>query len=496
MTGRWLPRLVLALPAALALSWAAPAPRVTAVRFWSLPDVTRVAVELTGDFEYRWERLSNPERIFFDLPGVAAPVRRGRVLTRLVNDKYLARVRVAENQPGITRVVLEVAQGVSISASRLANPSRLIVEIRGARSPESPPVRALRVPPAREPVVQPPPSPVRTPKVFVPPSPEPMGTPEMPSAPRLGARAPEPPLVLLSSVPKEVPAYTPRPARKAARPSQPESAASGRPAPAKPAAPGSAGGRSLIRTLGLKINRVVIDPGHGGHDQGTEGATGLLEKDLVLDIGKRLGELIEKRLGAEVIYTRTDDTFIPLHERTALANERKADLFLSLHANSSRARSVAGVETYYLNFTESKEALDVAARENATSQQSIHELRDLIQKITLHDKAQESREFARHVQSAVYSASARANRNVQNRGVRNAPFVVLIGAVMPSVLVEVGFLSNPREEALLKRGDHRQRVAEALYRGVTRYVESLSHFQVAKSQPEAEANGAKKPDGQ
>jgi N-acetylmuramoyl-L-alanine amidase len=250
---------------------------------------------------------------------------------------------------------------------------------------------------------------------------------------------------------------------------------------AKSAKHTSGGDNSLIRALGLKINRVVIDPGHGGHDEGTSGPKGLLEKDLVLDVSLRLGKLIEERMGAEVVYTRTDDTFVPLEGRTALANEKKADLFLSIHANSSPVPHVAGIETYYLNFTDSKDSLDIAARENASSEKSIFELRDLIQKITAHDKAEESREFAGRVQASLYAFSARNNPAEKNRGVRKAPFVVLIGASMPSVLAEIGFLSNPREEVLLKKPDYRQKLAEALYRGVSRYAESLSHFQVAQN---------------
>jgi len=243
------------------------------------------------------------------------------------------------------------------------------------------------------------------------------------------------------------------------------------------------GQTSLVRALGLKVGRVVIDPGHGGHDQGTQGPRGLLEKELVLDVARRVGKLIEDRMNAEVVYTRTDDTFIPLEGRTAMANEKKADLFLSIHANSSPISRIEGVETYYLNFTDSKDSLDVASRENASSQKSIFELRDIIQKITLHDKAEESKEFAGRIQTALYGFSARNFPASKNRGVKKAPFVVLIGANMPSVLAEIGFLSNPREEVLLKRPDYRQKLAEALFRGISKYAESLSHFQqVAQAQ--------------
>lgn len=245
------------------------------------------------------------------------------------------------------------------------------------------------------------------------------------------------------------------------------------------AKPGSNGEHSLIRALGLKIGRIVVDPGHGGHDTGTIGPKGLLEKDLVLDVGKRLGMLLEERLGAEVIYTREDDRFVPLEARTALANRSKADLFISLHANASRDRSIRGVETYYLNFTSSADALEVAARENAVSERSISELQDLVKKITLKEKIDESREFAAEVQKALHRGMARSNRGLRDRGVKQAPFVVLIGAHMPSILAEISFLTNPVDERNLRGDDYRQAIAESLYRGVQNYIQGLSGIKVA-----------------
>jgi N-acetylmuramoyl-L-alanine amidase len=231
----------------------------------------------------------------------------------------------------------------------------------------------------------------------------------------------------------------------------------------------------------LKLERVVLDPGHGGGDAGTHGPTGYEEKALVLDVCLRLGELIRERLGSEVVYTREDDTFVPLEQRTRFANEHKADLFLSIHANSSPVKAVSGVETYYLNFTPSRSALDVAARENAGSGHTVFELQELLQKIAMKDKIDESREFAGRIQNSLFSISAKSNGAAENRGIKRAPFVVLIGAHMPSVLAEIGFLSNPSDEAQLKRPEHRQSIAEALFKGVSAYAETLSHFQVAKS---------------
>src|SRR5271157_3898657 len=412
---------------------------VTAVRHWSLSGVTRVAIEVSGDFRYRSDRLHNPERIYFDILDARPRLDSRRFYSEDLDDKLVTRIRAAETAPGVTRVVLEFNGDMEASTSQLTNPNRLMVELRvAAPGPPIPPETALALPAL-----------VTALPAVVKPSP-PKVDPPAPKAPlaAASATAPAPPVS-----PVEIP--------KAAKRT-------------------STGDNSLTRALGLKVGRIVIDAGHGGHDQGTQGPKGLLEKDLVLDVAMRLGKLIEDRMGAEVIYTRTDDTFIPLEQRTALANEKKADLFLSIHANSSPYPRIAGIETFYLNFSDSKEALDVAARENASSEQSIFELQDIIQKITLHDKAEESKEFAGRVQAALYAFSARNVPGEKNRGVKKAPFVVLIGASMTSVLAEIGFLSNPREEALLKKPDYRQKLAEALYRGVTRYSDGLSHFQVAQ----------------
>jgi N-acetylmuramoyl-L-alanine amidase len=244
-------------------------------------------------------------------------------------------------------------------------------------------------------------------------------------------------------------------------------------APSRPADRTADGETSLIRALGLRIGRIVIDAGHGGHDSGTLGAGGIEEKDVVLDVALRLGKMLHERLGAEIIYTRSDDTFIPLETRTAIANKAQADLFLSIHANSSSDETARGVETYYLNFTSDATALDVAARENAVSGQSIHQLSDLVKKITLKDKIAESREFASDVEGSLFTGLERGNLGLKNRGVKKAPFVVLIGANMPSILAEISFVTNPEDARQLRTPEYRQRVAESLYNGVAKYESSL-----------------------
>jgi N-acetylmuramoyl-L-alanine amidase len=198
-------------------------------------------------------------------------------------------------------------------------------------------------------------------------------------------------------------------------------------------------------------------------------------------VALRLGRLISEKLGAEVVYTRSSDTFIPLEDRTKIANDQRADLFISVHANASAESSATGVETYYFNLTSDKKGLDLATRENAAAGSSISDLSDMLQRAVLQAKLEESREFAQKVQQALWVNSARMNNKAHDRGVRQAPFVVLIGATMPSILAEIGFVSNPHDEKLMKRNDQREKIAEALLRGVSQYANSLSHTQMARA---------------
>lgn len=232
---------------------------------------------------------------------------------------------------------------------------------------------------------------------------------------------------------------------------------------------------TLTRVLGLKVGRVVVDPGHGGHDPGAIGPGGLREKDLVLSIAHRLKPLLEERLGTQVIMTRDDDRFIPLEERTAIANQHQADLFISIHGNSSRGRRATGAETFYLNFARSASAQEVATRENAASQRTVGELEDLVRQITKGTHNAESRKLAGVVQAKLFSGIKKHRRPFLNRGVKTAPFIVLMGASMPSILTEVGFLSNPDEERFLNTAENHQRVAEALFEGVKQYLQDLAN---------------------
>jgi len=467
------------------------------VRHWTTNGVTRVAVQLNGAAEVRRDRLSKPERYFFDFQQTA-PMKKG-MQTIPVGDSLVKQIRIAEAKPGVARVVLDLVDKAEVTTSELANPYRLIIEVKqpGFVAPAAPVEPAVIS--SAAPVLKP--APVRETRrpgqrVFVmPPAKAPQPETLLTLPPTLSTAYVPIRRLHLAIIPKfAVPSKYQAPSRQqvqpvvtAVAPAVRQPVAGPAPAPAPPAQSaqaarrGSAGANSMTRALGLKIRRVVLDPGHGGHDQGASGPTGLLEKELVLDVALRLGELIAANLGSEVIYTRSDDHFVPLETRTKIANDSKADLFVSIHANSSVFRSISGVETYYLSFTSSKEALDVAARENATSERSVFELRDMLQKIALQEKVEESRDFATRVNQSLLRVWGQSARN---RGVKKAPFVVLIGASMPSILTEVGFLSNPSDEKELRKPETRQKLAEGLYKGIAQYADSLSHFAVARSAQE------------
>ena len=474
---KWLAAFAMSASLLSAQAGQEPLRAVTGVRHWSLTDATRVAVEVSGDFTFRTARLHNPDRIYFDILNARPRFSARTGYLETLDDPLLSRIRVAENQPRVTRVVLDLAEGTVVTTSRLVNPDRLMVELHpGAPrpAPAAPVETAI---------------PTRTVT-------KPLAPAETTGIPKVTPRPPLPQLTVRPLAGAAPPADQPGPSKAAvadtavktlplSRGPNMDAAAPSKVAPAAPveiakaAKPTSEGDSSLVRALGLKLTRVVIDPGHGGHDQGTAGPHGLLEKDVVLDVAQRLGKLIGDRMGAEVIYTRDDDTFLPLQARTALANDRKADLFLSIHANSSPVPPVTGIETFYLSVKGTKYATDVASRENASFEKSVFDLPDLVAQIAKNDKAEESKEFAERIQAALYAFSARNVQGSKDRGIKSAPFVVLIGAHMPSVLAEIGFLTNGKEENLLKKPDYRQKLAEALYKGVSRYADSLSHFQTA-----------------
>lgn len=465
--------------------------QVTAVRRWVGPNYLRIVIEVGGEVKFESVRLSNPDRIVVDLQTARLSPDLG-ARTFPIENGFLRQIRVAQFSPEVARVVLDVEKIEAYSIFSLPNPFRLVIDVQG-KAPTQIARTVNPAPPASKES--------RKPEKISPPAyPNPV-----PSAPVEDAVKTPPPT---TQVQTETESSTP--------PASTDESASAKPAPVgkrtkkpkeavettaenvtptfQPAAPTESGSRTLTRALGLKIGRIVIDPGHGGHDTGTLGPTGLEEKEVVLDVGLKLKKLLEQRTACEVIMTRSDDTFIPLEERTAIANEKNADLFISIHANASHDESARGIETYYLNFTSSPDALEVAARENASSQEAVHQLQDLIKKIAMTEKIEESQDFARQVQREVYTRVTKVSGAQRDRGIKKAPFVVLIGANMPSILAEISFLTNPRDERLLRRPDYREKIAEALYEGILGYLKTLGEVNSVQRVASDQTSAATRPD--
>ncbi|MGQ0736549.1 MAG: N-acetylmuramoyl-L-alanine amidase [Acidobacteriota bacterium] len=396
--------------------------KLTSIDRSVLADAVRVTVTLDREVQYSEEQLSDPSRLFFDLKGVEAAPDLVDAVLKYPTD-LVRQIRVGRHPNNTVRVVLDFADVTRHAVYALYNPFRLVVDCYDAASSSTPVLRA-----------------------------EPPGPPVTPPASGAPAGTPTAATGGVAELPK--PAAT--------VPATP---------PAAPRA-NAAGGFSMSRQLGLGVSRIVIDPGHGGHDPGAQVA-GLNEASLTLDLALRLEQLLQKEPGIEVILTRRTDVYVALEERTALANREGADLFLSIHANASRNRTASGVETYYLSFASSPEAAAVAARENSAGASEMRKLPELVKAITLNNKLDESRDFALMVQEALVARLRRSHAGVRNLGVKKAPFVVLIGAEMPSVLAEVSFLSNRQELQLLKTDGYRTRIVEALHAAVLRYRRAL-----------------------
>jgi N-acetylmuramoyl-L-alanine amidase len=439
-------------------------PHVLDVKSWNTENSARIVVTLSDTIAFNAARIAAPDRVYFDM-------HRAKLTPDIakknwdVSDGLLKSLRLGQNKDGVVRLVLDVNGARDFSGYLLANPYRLVIEVHAKPVAASGSEVANAATPA----------------------------PATSAAPASGAATKnakaesddsdaKPRTVAGETVSVNAESKPAGAAKQPAAKSKADNTKSAALVPPTESKPTRDGQRSLTRALGLKISRIVIDPGHGGHDTGTIGPHGLMEKDLCLDVALRLGHEIEEKLpGAVVIYTRKDDTFIPLEERTAIANEAKADLFISVHANSSHDAAARGIETYYLNFATSEESMAVAARENALAQSSLHDLQDIIKKIARNEKVEESKELASDIQDSLTHRLQLVSQDERNRGVKKAPFVVLIGANMPSVLSEISFISNPSDEKLLRKTDQRQRVADGLYRGIASYLDSLNSLSYDKS---------------
>ena len=422
-----------AVPAVARTEADLPLVTVREIRRTALPDGIRVIIELDGESLFHHERLENPRRLFFDLRAAKAS---GTLQDATIKytEGLVKQIRLGRRPQNTTRVVLDIEGVENFSVFTLYNPFRVIVDLKshGIGAPSTVATTGKESAPTPMPPME---------RTVIPDDPSVLtARPDVPAVKREAAPVPEPPV------------------------------------PAVPSA-NLNGQFSLARQLGLGISRIVIDAGHGGHDPGAR-ANGLTEAELVLDVATRLQKLLEKEPAIEVTMTRDTDVFVPLEGRTAIANRESADLFLSIHANASRNSKARGVETYFLNFATNPEAEAVAARENSTSGRTMHSLPDIVRAIALNNKIDESRDLADTVQKSMIRRLATRNGQIRNLGVKQAPFVVLIGAGMPSVLAEISFLTNKQDAQLLKTPAYRQQIAEALCEAVLRYQGSLKKMKV------------------
>jgi N-acetylmuramoyl-L-alanine amidase len=342
---------------------------VTDIRFWSYPDYTRVAVTLSDTPEYAEKRLSNPDRIYFDIK--SSRIKKEVKTSLPVGNGMLKSIRASQFNDSTVRIVLDLEKVNDYKVLILEDPVRMIIDIYGKEA-------------------------------------------------------------------VSVPAVTSQ-----------------------------------------KKKRIVIDPGHGGHDPGAVGPNKLYEKDVVLDIALKLRKILSEDPNVEIFMTREKDVFIPLEERTAIANSKNADLFVSVHANASPRKAAKGIETYFLNWTNDEEAMKVAARENHISLKKMKKMsdeRDVLEIIkgdlSRDNKRDESLKLANHIQLSMVNKLNKDYNHIVDLGVKQALFYVLLGAQMSSVLVEVSFISNPLEEKLLSKEEYRGELASSIASGITSYVTS------------------------
>jgi len=395
---------------------------ITGLRFWSNPSYTRVVIDADKETPYSHKLLESndpsrtPQRLYVDFAGSDLGKGIDKVLP--INDDLLISVRAGRQEARTVRVVVDIKSFKTYKIFSLRNPFRTIVDVwgGGVSNHES-------------------------------------------YAGRLSYEKPK------IKEPERFEAESSQPERKKSGPSELERME--QPEPVKP--------NDLARQLGLGVKRIVIDPGHGGHDGGAPGyEKDVHEKDVVLSIARRLATKVRQRLGCEVIMTRSTDRFLSLEERTAIANTRNADLFISIHTNAHTDSAAYGIETYFLNLATDEDAIRVAARENATTRKNISDLQKILTDLMQNAKINESSRLATYIQKSLYNRIRNNYSKVKNKGVKQAPFYVLLGARMPSVLIETSFISNKTECARLTDPNYQEQLCDAITDGVRNYIKETN----------------------
>jgi N-acetylmuramoyl-L-alanine amidase len=403
---------------------------VLPVKYWSSDSYTRVVIMASGPVNYKdvllEETANTPRRLYIDFkksyiePQYRSPVP--------IEDGLLRRIRTGQFSPDTVRVVLDIESIDNYKIYNLPDPFRVVIDVRGKENKAD---VALPVPllSSRKKI-------------------------------KMGQGIEEETTIVVLRETKKI-AFAHRAKRKNINVDLSIAAASS-PADALPL--------SLAQQLGLGVKKIVIDPGHGGKDPGAM-AFGMKEKDIVLDIAKKLAPILENELHCEVLLTRTEDVFISLEERTAIANTENADLFVSLHINAHPSANVRGLETYYLNLSTNAEAMRVAARENATSTHQMSDLQDILSDIMKNSKISESSRLAQQVHNSIIGkAETNGFADIKNLGVKQAPFYVLIGAEMPAILIEIAFISNEKDLQNLQDANFVHMLTQEIASGIRAYV--------------------------
>ncbi len=403
---------------------------VLPVKYWSSDNYTRVVIMASSPVNYNEVLLektaNNPARLYIDFkksyiePQYRAPVP--------IEDGLLKRIRTGQFSPDTVRVVLDIESLSSYKIFSLPDPFRVVIDVRGKDiSNNNNNIPRKNIKPVQR-----------------------------PSKRKFNQESSGQVTILRDK--KKVAVSDIKKSRR-------DQSVTNVP---------SNGPLSLAQQLGLGVKKIVIDPGHGGKDPGAM-AFNMKEKVIVLDIAKQLAPVLKKELGCQVLLTRQTDVFIPLEERTAIANTENADLFVSLHVNAHPSSKVRGLETYYLNLSTNAEAMRVAAMENATSTHQMSDLQDILSDIMKNSKIEESSRLAQQVHNSILNeAEVKGYSNIKNLGVKQAPFYVLIGAQMPAILLEVAFITNEDDVRNLQDPVFMKMLIQEIADGIKSYVNSTS----------------------
>ena len=385
--------------------------KVTALRFWSNPEYTRIVVNADADRPYSHRLLkkdpaiNKPQRLYVDIE--QARLGKGVADHTPINDDLLSQARAGQYRPHTVRVVVDIKSFENYKIFSLKDPFRIVIDVWGQGGKEV----------AAAPGQSPAPSTEQTPD---------QGDTTVHQVTTDNLKSSD-----------------------------------------------------IARQLALGVRKIVIDPGHGGKDPGAPGYfKGVWEKDIVLKLGLALAEKLKQRLNCQVLLTRDKDKKLTLEERTAIANTERADLFISLHCNAARSRKLTGIETYILNLATDEQAIAVAARENATSRKNISDLEYILSDLMKHAKIEESSRLAGDVHGALVSGIKKNYSHIKDLGVKQAPFYVLLGARMPSILIETSFISNKRECKRLMSKKYRDHLCDAITDGIEAYINATNPKQL------------------